>query len=181
MPVIKQERTGRLKWLKELRETEWHPYIRELFKKNVDPNEVKDRLEIYRKWAVLVHDELEMLCKYAKKQFNLKHASEGLRLIWIRRHCSDPNCRTCYSKWLWHYPYPSISSDKPFDFEYLRTSERTKDEYVRRKALRRFLMSECSFTSTQVDLFFDLIDLRHLMIRRFNYEVEEYRNLGLLP
>jgi len=167
-----QERTGRIKWMKELRERDWGDYIRDLCKQIMRRDEVRILLETYHAWMKRIDEEVRVFCEYAQRQYNLKHEGEGFRLVWRRKHCDNRNCGTCSGTYNTHYPYPALASvTEPFKFKPLS---------VRRSALKEFLMGECDFTSGQADTFFKLIDLRHLMIRRFNYQVMELKNLGLV-
>jgi len=158
--------------MKELRERDWGDYVRGLCKQIMHTDEVRTRLEIYHRWVKRMDEEVRSFCEYAKGQFDLKHEGEGVRLVWSRKHCDNSNCGTCLGAYSTHYPYPRLASaTEPFKFKPLS---------VRRTALKEFLVEECNFTSAQADVFFDLIDRRHLMIRRFNYEVMELKNLGLV-
>jgi len=182
MVLVKQERTGQLKFLKELREREWHPSIREVMRQQLGEEWAKQRLSPYYKAMKIVDSELKMLCKLAKHNFDLKHKDEAMVLYWGYRACSNPNCRTCYGKYRVHFPYPRIKNlASKVDFKYYTENFGIKKTSgVRREVLARFLLEECGLLETQVALFLDLMDLRTLMIRRYNYEVEEYRNLGVI-
>jgi len=171
-----QERTGKLSWMRELRETDWGEYIRGLCKQIIHKDEVRIRLETYHAWVKRIDEEVQSFCGYAKQQFNLKHEGEGVRLVWGRKHCDNPNCGTCKGHLLTHFPYPWLASaTKSFEFKPIKVGRS-----VRRGRLKEFLVGECNFTNAQADVLLNLIDLRHLMIRRFNYEVMELKNLGLV-
>jgi len=170
-----QERTGKLKWMKELRERDWGDYISDLSKQIMRKEEVRLRLETYHKWVERFDGEVRMFCEYASRQFNLKHEGEGVRLVWGHKHCDNPRCGTCLGTYNTHYPYPQLISAT----ETFKTA-RPKPLSVRRGKLKEFLIGECGLTASQADALFRLIDLRHLMIRRFNYEIMELKNFGVL-
>jgi len=182
MVLAKQERTGKLSFLKELREREWHPSIIEIARQQLGEEWARQRLEPYYKALELYDSELRMLCQVAKNNFDLKHRDEGIVLYWSYRACGNPNCRTCYGKFKIHFPYPTLNkalngnpSSPPSYYE-----KSFREARVRREVLARFLLEECELLESQVAYFLDLMDLRTLMIRRYNYEVEEYRNLGVI-
>jgi len=178
--VMKQERTGKLKWLKELRETEWHPYVKRLLVEG--SNRIAMRLNepitvtevVYAsldadlELVKIVHEELARFCDSAKVMYDRKHAYEGLYLVWDYKTCDNPNCGTCFNKLRLHYPYPYI----------YRGARRVKGISVRRAMLAPFLTNECGFVPDQANIVFDLTDLRHLLIRHYHYNVLKFRNLG---
>jgi len=181
MVLSKQERTGQLKFLKELRERQWHPSSMEVARQQLGEEWARKRLAPYYEALKIYDEELKMLCKLAKHNFDLKHKDLGIVLHWAYRACGNPNCRTCYGKYKIHFPYPLIQNlARARDFKYYRESFGKGGTRVRREILARFLLEECGLLETQVALFLDLMDLRTLMIRRYNYEVEEYRNLGVI-
>ena len=172
--VVKQERTGKIKWMKELREREWHPYIKDLLRQNISKDEIRTSLNLDLKRFDIIDQDLRMFCSLAKKNYEPKHPD--LYLTWGRERCDNPRCGTCQGKYPWHYPYPeTIQKGKLF-----REGGRGKKISVKRPLLRKFLIEECDFMPTQVDAMLDEIDLRHLILRRYYYRVEELKNLGLV-
>ena len=172
--VVKQERTGRIKWMKEFRETEWHPYIKDLLRQNIGKEEIRVSLTLDLKLFEIVDQDLQMFCSLAKKNFELKHAD--LYLTWSRRPCDNPRCGTCQGTNRWHYPYPETIPKGV-----LRGGgHRGKRVSVKRPLLRKFLIEECDFMPSQAEAMLDEIDLRHLILRKYYYRVEELKNLGLV-
>jgi len=177
--VVKQERTGKLRWLKDLREIEWHPYIARILVEGAnrtamrlsEPITVTEvvyaSLDADLELVKIVHEELARFCDSAKIMYDRKHRPETY-LVWDYKTCDNQNCGTCFNKLRLHYPYPYMYSG----------TRRVKGISVRKAVLTPFLINECGFVPDQANIFLDLIDLRHLLIRHYHYNVLKFRNLG---
>jgi len=172
--VVKQERTGQIKWLKELRETEWHPYIKDLLRQNISKERLRSYLTFYLEMYKLLDGDLEMFCRLAKANFEVKHPN--LYLVFKRRSCDNPNCGTCQATHRWHYPYPRVITKG----KKIKEGAKSENIPVKRPNFIRFLVEECGFMESQAHAMLDLIDLRHLWLRKYYYEVEGLKNLGLV-
>lgn len=177
--VVKQERTGKLKWMMELREREWHPYVKRILVEYAEKHPLKlahnscvaDAIytffDAYRDLIEVLNDELVIFCKRAKYIHDMKDTSANLQ--WSYKVCDNPNCGTCKNRYPLHYPYPRL---------FPVGTTRGKPLSVKREILGQFLIRECDYSRDQVDIFFDLRDLRHLLIRKYHYLVEEFQNMG---
>jgi len=131
--------------LRELRERDWHRSIRDVARQQLGEEWARERLAPYYRAMKLFDEELKMLCKLAKNNFDLRHRDLGVVLYWKYKACGNPNCRTCYGVYRLHFPYPLIHvslTEPPQELSpYKETFER--ESRVRREVLAQFLFDEC--------------------------------------